>query len=247
MNLPVKVYTGCCGWSYLNVREFERELAGAYSSKLQAYARLFGAVEINSSFYRLPRVSTAEKWRKEADEINPGFEFTVKAFKGITHLHRFQKQESLEAFGVIREICSALRAQYVLFQSPAGFKPNDTNIENMNMFFEKADTTGLIPVWEPRGSWYDNPDLIERVCRENNLVHCVDPFRNDPLTFGKTGTAYLRLHGFGSPTMYNYNFSDEEIRRLREKIGSFPAAVRQVYVFFNNEACYRNGLMFQGV
>ncbi len=247
MNPSLKIHTGCCGWSYLNVHEFDHELSEGYSSKLQAYAKLFDAVELNSSFYRLPRLNTAEKWRREADEINPGFEFTVKVFKGITHLHRFQKKESLDAFAVIREICFALRARYVLFQSPAGFKPTDANIDNMNSFFAKADTTGIIPVWEPRGSWYDNPGSIERVCKENNLVHCVDPLRNDPLTFGKAGTAYFRLHGFGKPTMYNYNFSSEEIMKLREKISTFQAAIRDVYVFFNNEACYRNGVTFQGV
>lgn len=238
---------GCCGWSYLRVQEFPTEISKTYSSKLQAYAKLFDTVEINSSFYRLPRISTAEKWRKEADEINPGFEFTVKAFKGVTHLHRFQKKESLDAYEVIADVCSALRAGYVLFQSPAGFIPTEANIDNMRSFFDRIDRKGLTFVWEPRGTWYDDPSLIESVCRENDLVHCVDPFRNDPLVFGKERTAYFRLHGFGTPTMYNYNFSGEELRKLKQKIESLREAVRDVYVFFNNEACYRNGLDFRNI
>lgn len=243
-NLSQRIRTGCCGWSYLNPQDFPREVKEPYSSKLQAYAKLFEAVEINSTFYRLPRLTTAEKWRREADGINPEFEFTVKVFKGITHLHRFQKRESLDAYEVISDICFALRAKHVLFQSPAGFKPTDSNIANMRSFFDRIDRSGVTAVWEPRGSWYDDPSLIERVCRENDLVHCVDLFRNDPLVFGKTGTAYFRLHGFGKPTMYNYDFSDEELNRLLDKIESLPERVRNVYVFFNNEACYRNGVTF---
>ncbi len=243
----MKIHTGCCGWSYLNAGEFRDEITRKYSSTLQAYAELFDSVEINSTFYRLPRISTAEKWRKEADEINPDFEFTVKAFKGITHLHRFGKKQSLDSFGVIGDVCSALRATRVLFQSPASFKPSDGNIESMRLFFETIDRGGLTAVWEPRGSWYENPGMIERVCMENGLVHCVDPFRNEQLVTGATGTVYFRLHGFGTPTMYRYNFSDEELRRLREKIDSLPGPTKDVYVFFNNETCYRNGRTFKGM
>ncbi|MCL4538144.1 MAG: DUF72 domain-containing protein, partial [Bacteroidetes bacterium] len=201
------IHIGCCGWSYLNERDFTGELTGKYSSKLQAYANLFDTVEINSTFYRLPRLSTAEKWRREADEINPDFEFTVKAFKGITHLHRFQKNESLNSFEIIKDVCSALRARCVLFQSPASFKPSQENIGNMRAFFDRIDRAGLDIVWEPRGTWYDEPGAIESVCAENELVHCVDPFRNDSLTFGRNMIAYFRLHGFGKPTMYRYDFS----------------------------------------
>lgn len=247
MSPGLKIHTGCCGWSYINLHDFEDLLREKYASKLQGYAKLFDAVEINSSFYRLPRISTAEKWRGDADEVNPQFEFTVKAFKGITHLHRFQKKESLDAYEVIGDVCSALRAKYVLFQSPAGFKPTGSNIENMRRFFDRIDRRGIAAVWEPRGAWYDDPPLIERVCRENNLVHCVDPLRNDQLTFGKTRTAYFRLHGFGKPTMYDYNFSDDEIWRLREKIDSLDGNLEEAYVFFNNSACYRNGLTFQNM
>ena len=91
-----------------------------YSTKLQAYAQLFDAVEINSTFYRLPRVSTAQKWRSKADAVNPKFEFTVKAYQGITHLHRFMG-ESTSLFTQLKEICRTLETSVVLFQSPASF------------------------------------------------------------------------------------------------------------------------------
>ena len=241
------IHTGCCSWSYLNIHEFRDEISGGYSSTLQAYARLFDTVEINSTFYRLPRLTTAEKWRNGADEINPVFQFTVKAFKGITHLHRFQKKNSLDAYEVIREVCLTLRAKYVLFQSPASFKPTGENIDHMGSFFAGAERSGLTFVWEPRGTWYDDTTLIEKVCRENDLVQCVDPLRNDPIVFGRNATAYFRLHGFGKPSMYRYNFSDEELTRLRDNIRTLPAELGQVFVLFNNENCYRNGRTFSSL
>lgn len=242
------VHIGCCGWSYLNERDFpELQDPQSNRSKLQSYAKLFDTVEINSTFYRLPHLSTAEKWRKEADEANPEFEFTVKAFKGITHLHRFQKKASLDSYQALKETCSALRARFVLFQSPASFKPSKENINTVTEFFDKIDRRGIVAVWEPRGKWYDDPEVIERVCRDCKLVHCVDPFRNDPLTFGDDKVAYFRLHGFGKPSMYRYNFSDGELRLLLRKIESLPVEVKDIYVFFNNDACYRNGQRFQQI
>ena len=240
-----EIHIGCCGWSYLNERDFADEIVGEYSSKLQAYARLFNIVEINSTFYRLPRPLTAEKWRREADEINPGFEFTVKVFKGITHLHRFQKNESLVSFEIIRDISSALRARCILLQSPASFKPTPENIEHMRSFFERIDRADLEIVWEPRGAWYDRPEMIVRVCEENGLVHCVDPFRNDIVPLQENVTAYFRLHGFGEPTMYRYDFSKEELAQLRRKVESLPPGFKNVYVLFNNDTCYRNARTFQ--
>jgi uncharacterized protein YecE (DUF72 family) len=243
--MPAKVHIGCCGWSYLNENEFP-EIAGylRVRSKLQAYAYLFDTVEINSTFYRLPRVSTAQKWRKEVDEVNPGFEFTVKAFQGITHLHKFRKTESVNSYEVIKDICLALNAKLVLFQTPASFGPSKENVDAMLKFFEKIDRHGVIAVWEPRGKWYNEESLIKRVCSECDLIHCVDPFRNEPLAFGDSGIAYFRLHGFGKPSMYRYDFSYGELQQLHDKVVSLRSALRDVYVYFNNDACYDNGRVF---
>jgi uncharacterized protein YecE (DUF72 family) len=240
------IHIGCCGWSYLNEGDF-RELKGSKSteSKLQSYAKLFDAVEINSTFYRLPRLSTVHKWREEVDGDNPGFEFTVKAFQGITHFHRFQKQDSLNSYAVLKDICAALRTRLLLFQSPASFKPTQENIDRMRRFFGNVDREGIVAVWEPRGKWYDEPEIIENTCAECNLVHCVDPFRNDPLAFGEVKIAYFRLHGFGKPSMYRYGFSDEDLILLRKKVRKLPKELEDVFVFFNNDTCYQNGRSFQ--
>ena len=241
--MAASVSVGCCGWSYLDEREFAGLIKRKYSSKLQAYVQLFSTVEINSTFYQLPRLTTAQKWRSEADVINESFEFTVKAYQGITHLHRFSG-ESVSLFSQLKEICRALRAPILLFQSPASFRPTGASLTGIRSFFEKIEREGLILAWEPRGKWYDDPNLIAEICEECGLVHCVDPFRNDALAFGEAKRAYFRLHGFGRPSMYHYDFSDEELQRLHLMLKSLASSLRQIYVFFNNVSCYGNGLEF---
>jgi uncharacterized protein YecE (DUF72 family) len=236
------IHIGCCGWSYLNEHDFDDQYKKPHTSKLQAYAELFSVVEINSTFYRLPRLSTAEKWRKEADAINPAFEFTVKAYQGITHLHRFRGKESREQFEQLKAICAALKARLLLFQSPASFAPTKANMDAMRTFFDTIHRDTLILVWEPRGRWYDDPTLIAEICTTCNLIQCVDPFRNDVVQ--AQSVAYFRLHGFGKPSMYRYDFSHTELQQLHRIIRGLPRSTKEAYVFFNNVECYRNGREF---
>jgi uncharacterized protein YecE (DUF72 family) len=238
------MHIGCCGWSYLEERKFAAQMRRKYSTKLQAYAQLFDAVEINSTFYGLPRVSTAQKWRSEADAVNPKFEFTVKAHQGITHLHRFMG-ESTSLFTQLKEICRTLETSVVLFQSPASFRPTDVSLKAMKSFFNEIERSDLTCVWEPRGKWYDNPALIVETCEECKLVHCVDPFRNEPLVFGEEKIAYFRLHGFGKPSMYRYDFSEQELGRLATILNSLPPSLHHVYILFNNVFCYENATGFR--
>lgn len=233
---------GCCGYSYLYPGNFIKDWKKKYKSKLQAYVSLFDSVEINTTFYRIPKFSTAEKWRREADEINKKFEFTVKASGIITHTDKFGGR-SFWAFEQMKEICKRLKARILLLQSPVSFAPTDKNIEKMKKFFKKIKRGKLILTWEPRGKWWKNEDLIKEVCKKFNLINCVDLFRNKPQYFGKNKIAYFRLHGFGKPSMYSYNFSDKELKELKNKIKKLK--VKNVYVMFNNSWCYENGLKFK--
>lgn len=238
------INVGNCGWGYLNCGEFfEEKWKTRFKSVLQAYSSLFPTVEINSTFYRIPKLSTAEKWRKEADEINKDFEFTVKCSQIVTHLIRFTKG-SVKTFNTMKDICKKLDAKVLLFQSPASFRATEENIKRMTGFFGNIDKDDLIFVWEPRGDWHKNPNLIKQICKEFELVECVDPFRNDSVYFGKAKISYFRLHGFGLISMYSYNFNIKELEDLKEKIEKMKKKVKDFYVMFNNSNCYKNALQF---
>jgi uncharacterized protein YecE (DUF72 family) len=237
------IKVGCCGWGYLRIKDFfGEEEANKFKSVLQAYASLFPSAEINSTFYRIPKLTTAEKWRKEADEINKNFEFTVKCSQLVTHTIKFTKG-SVKFFNIMKDICKKLDSKILLFQSPAGFKATDENIGRMESFFENIDRENLILTWECRGNWLKNPKLVRKICKKFELVHCVDPFRNEPLYFGKKKIAYFRLHGFGLISMYHYNFSMNELKELKEKIDKLKK-LKEIFVFFNNSNMYQNAVQF---
>jgi uncharacterized protein YecE (DUF72 family) len=238
------IKVGCCGWGYFRPKDF---LGGKeFKSVLQAYSSVYPAVEINSTFYHIPKIATGKKWRKEVDDVNKKFEFSVKCNQLVTHRICFTK-DSVKIFNIMKELCEKLDARILLLQSPAGFKPSEENIRRMEEFFESIKREKLVLTWEPRGDWHRHPKLIKQVCRKFNLIECVDPFRNEPLYFGRKRIAYFRLHGFGMISMYSYNFSKRELEELNEKVKKIEKKVKEIWVMFNNSMMYKNALEFMKI
>lgn len=220
-----RVRIGCCGFPVSRT----------------TYYTLFPVVEIQQSFYEPPRPDTARRWREEAPA---GFEFTLKAWQLVTHeaasptyrrlRTRLSDRERREAgsfrwTGIVRrawdrtlEIARLLGAGKVVFQCPASFEPTAANRDRLRRFFQSVEREGLVCVWEPRGSW--QPADVRALCEELGLVHCVDPFKAEPLT---PGLRYFRLHGIGG---YRYRFTDDDLEKLSGLAGGDEAA----YVMFNN-------------
>jgi uncharacterized protein YecE (DUF72 family) len=242
-----KITVGCCGWGYLREKEFSKSIERKFRSKLQAYAQLFESVEVNSTFYRIPKVSTAERWRREADEMNKQFEFSVKASRTITHNDRFGSRASLDAFSRMLDICAVLRARVLLLQSPASFRPTPDNLNRLDKFFSAINPREVRLAWEPRGKWWDAKDKIVSVCEKFKLVCCVDPFRNELLFTPGVQLAYFRLHGFGEPSMYQYRFTKSQLTELMEKCLKLSKIVDLACVFFNNSFMYANAFEFQSM
>lgn len=236
---------GCCGW-------------GFYKGGLKAYSREFQLVEVQQTFYKLPMLRTALKWREEVPE---SFEFTVKAFQAITHSptsptwrrsgikveegkeneYGFLRptSQNLRAWDQTREICEALKAKICVIQCPPTFNCTAENIRNMRKFFSEIDRGGLFLAWEPRGDWKDHPKEIRTLCRELDLIHVVDVMRRDSLS--EHPVFYTRLHGLNPREYdYNYRYKDAELRQLAKKLQSLEGSHREVYCMFNNFNMYQD-------
>ena len=237
-----KIKIGCCG----------------FPKGIKKYFTEFDTVEVQKTFYQPVSLQSIEKWFKQAP-LN--FEFTIKAFQGITHpttsptYMRLKKPlpGNLENYGFFRQtdevynawketekIALALHVKYILFQCPSSFKPTDENLENITSFFNKISNSRYHFVWEPRGvNWTD--DIILEICEKCNLIHCVDPFKQKPVT---KNIAYFRLHGKPpGEKMYYYSYSKEDLKKLYEHCKNF----RETYCFFNNIDMYKNALKFKEI
>ena len=215
-----------------------------FSSSHSRYFNEFNVVEIQKTFYTPISQSLAQKWRSEAPE---SFIFTLKAPQTITHPPRsptyrrykgkmgdfgyFKTNEDvLKSWENFVLIAKTLKAKFIVFQTPASFKEEKENIENMYNFFsvvERIATYG----WEPRGKWKE--DTVRKICEDLNLIHIVDPFKGKPV-WGVF--SYYRLHGKGG---YRYQYQDDELRQLLQIIKDGD------YVMFNNTHMWEDALRFK--
>jgi len=230
---------GCCGFPVAQAR----------------YASTLPVVEINSSFYQLPRLETAERWGKTAPA---GFEFTLKAWQLITHpptssSYRRLSQpipdqrrnrygsflptpEVREAWQKTLAVAQAMKASIILLQTPATFVPTADNVANVRQFFRWAPRGSSRLAWEVRGSW--SIPLLSQLCREHQIIHAVDPLKSSPVP---SALNYFRAHGAyeGRRIVANYRYSDPELKKIKE------ACDKPVnYVFFNNLSMFEDAKRF---
>ena len=68
---------------------------------LEYYAKRLSTVEINNTFYRMPKASVLDGWK---DTVPEGFLFTVKASRRITHMKRLKNvnEGTLSSFDLAR-------------------------------------------------------------------------------------------------------------------------------------------------
>lgn len=240
-----KIKVGCCGW-------------GFFKGGLKAYMKKFSLVEVQQTFYKLPMVKTAERWRAEAPEE---FEFSIKAWQALTHLptsptwrrsglkpeelerRRYGRlrptRDNFDAWNRTKEIADALDARVCIIQCPPNFKCTKENAGNMRKFFSKINRGKLVLAWEPRGDWKEHPDEIAKLCEEIELVHVVDLMRRKPTS--KHPIAYIRLHGLNPREYdYNYDYPLAELRQLASKARALAKKHREVYILFNNFEMYKN-------
>ena len=181
------LYVGTSGYSYKGWKgPFYPEKLAA-SKMLGYYAERLSSVEINNTFYRMPKSSVLESWR---EQVPDGFRFAIKASRRITHFKRLR--DTNEEMGFLLGNLKSLgdRLGVVLFQLPPNFK---CDVERLSTFLEllPADVPA---VFEFRhDSW--RCDEAEACLRERDLAWVIvdqeDADEPDLVATSKTG--YLRL------------------------------------------------------
>src|SRR3954470_10773127 len=82
---PIRI--GCSGWNYRHWRGLFYPEKMPVKGWFDFYAEQFDTVEINNSFYRLPKAETFDKWR---DQARPGFCYAVKANRFLTQAKKLK-------------------------------------------------------------------------------------------------------------------------------------------------------------
>ncbi len=224
---PGGVRIGCAGWS-IPGREAAR-FPGP-GTHLERYARVFTAVEIDSSFYRSHRPQTYERWARSVPE---GFRFAVKAPRDITHVRRLSGIAPLlrRFLEEIAPLGGALGP--ILLQLPPSLAFDE---RRARACFEELRALHTGPVaCEPRhASWFaPGPERLQEAFRIARVA--ADPARVPAAgrPGGWAGLAYYRLHG--SPQLYRSAYTDAFLASLAADLRAL-AGRAEVWCIFDNTA-----------
>ena len=233
-----EIRIGCSGWNYAHWRNGvfypPRLPSGQW---LNYYARHFDTVEVNATFYRLPRVSAVANW---ATQSPPGFVFAIKMSRYITHIKRLTELgEGLRLFYErIDPLVRSPKMGPVLWQFPESFRRDDARL---------ASALGQLPpgrhCFEFRHESWFVPETYELLRAHGAALvigdHPKRPFQSHELT---TDWTFVRFH-VGSRGR-NGNYSEAELEEWARRFEEWRREV-MIYAYFNNDwegFAIRNGL-----
>ena len=183
------------------------------------YASKFPSVEINNTFYRLPKEKVLLDW---AAQVPEHFTFAIKASQRITH-HTRLKAESAELVDYLLKTTSALGSRLgpILFQLPPNLKKD---LDRLRIFLGWLPTDRRYTVEFRHDSWFD--DDVFAALRERNVALCISeqPDFQTPVV-ATASWGYLRLHRFD----YDEPMLVEWSTRVKSQLWD------DAYVFFKHD------------
>jgi len=248
-----EIFVGTSGYSYKYWQDVYYPNGMKPDDYLGFYTGDFGAVEINSTYYGIPKPSVFENMAIRTPEK---FEFIVKANKATTHEMK-DSEVSKEFLESVKPLAEQGKLSGILIQFPWGFR----NIEqNRKYLASLRDGYREYPLFVEfrHDSW--NRDEIYNFLRSIGVcfVTVDEPQIGNmmpPVVLSTGDTAYIRFHGRNAETWwgtsgdrYDYDYSAEELEEWIEKVEELEKTVWKIYAFFNN--CHkgyavRNALMFR--
>ena len=161
----MNLYVGTSGYSY-------KEWKGSFypedlpeKQMLRFYGERFQSVEINNTFYRLPKASVLETW---AEEVPADFRFVLKASQRITHMQRLKDAGDLVSY--LLKVAGTLKERLgpLLFQLPPYLKKD---LPRLREFLALLPPDRLSAFEFRHESWLD--EEVFSVLREQRVALCI--------------------------------------------------------------------------
>jgi uncharacterized protein YecE (DUF72 family) len=222
-----RVRIGCSGWSYKDWRE-SLYADGLHQRRwLERYAEVFDTVEVNATFYRLPKESTVRGW---VEQVPGDFLFAVKASRYLTHMKRLRGIAGAVArfWGPLEPLRRGRRLGPVLWQLPESFQRDDDLLAAALDELPRADH--CFEFRHP--SWFAAP--VRELLEERGASLAIGDDKRRPLPEARPAgeLAYLRLH-YGHRGR-DGNYSEAELDDWRRRIAAWRSR-RVVFVYLNND------------
>jgi len=223
----MQIRIGTSGWHYKHWigRYYPEDIKPA--GMLDYYLRDFDTVELNNTFYHLPKESSFDAW---GASVPAKFVFAVKGSRFITHMIKLKDP----ARGLTNFMPRAQRLRRklgpVLWQLPPGW---NVNVERLEEFLETLPR-GVRYAFELRNQTWMKDEVLE-VLEKHNAAFCVYELAGyqSPIEITANWT-YIRLHG---PTRRKYegSYTNAQLVSWAKRIDGWRNKLGAVYVYFDND------------
>jgi uncharacterized protein YecE (DUF72 family) len=188
---------------------------------LQFYAGRLPTVEINNTFYQMPKVPVLETWAQRTPE---SFHFAIKAPRRITHLARLDAEKAADSIAFLYKTLATLGRKRgpVLFQLPPFLKKDLGRLAE----FLQLLPEGHNAAFEFRNETWFAEDIYEAL-RKAGAALCLSEREDDapPPLVETAPWGYVRLR--------LENYSDADLRQWADKLTD--TGWREIYVYFMHE------------
>jgi len=235
------IQVGTSGYSYEDWRGTFYPVDLPANKMLEYYVRYFTTVELNSTYYAIPKAGT---FQRLAEKTPARFEFIVKVHQETTH----RRQENEKVIGQLLEAVKPLSDQNKLHgflaQFPYSFKNNE---ESRHYLVQTRSLLGNYPLFVEFRNYTWLSSSLPEFLKENNIGYVnVDepPLRGllpkqDLVT---SATGYIRLHGRNQQdwwngegsARYDYEYTEQELQEWLIHISNILKKTFKTYIFFNN-------------
>lgn len=234
---------GCQGWTCADwitpaAGDFVFYPRGIRSGQmLETYARIFSSIEVDSTFYAIPPVSTVENWYQKSPA---DFTFSLKMPQEITHELRL----SVDSYPICEAFCERIRElkeklAIVLVQLPLQFAGSKQNAKNLRNFIAQLPKDIRFAVEFRNRDWMI--DWTFQELEKNNVALCLcegswipremmfEAVRRSKLDF-----SYIRFMGERDLPKFDkiYRNEDANLQIWSDEIGKLNA--KDVFVYFSN-------------
>ncbi len=217
---------GTSGWHYKHwIGRFYPPRTPA-SQMLTFYQERFDTVELNNSFYHLPKESALERWRGSTPA---NFRFAVKGSRFLTHMKKLKDAQT----GVTRFLNSVEvlgeKLGPILFQLPPNW---EVDYERLRSFLD------ILPdyhryAFEFRNVSWEVQEIYDLLSRYK-CAHCAFDLAGYQSPIRLTADfAYVRLHGPGGK--YQGSYGDQALGHWAERIAAWRKQLAAIYMYFDND------------
>lgn len=210
--------------------------------KLTYYARTFDTVEMDASYYAIPKASTLAAM---AAKTPPGFLFCLKAFQGMTHDRADNANTFAQFIDALAPWIEQGRLGCVLAQFPSSFRNTPANRDYLRLVRERMGDIPTVVEFRHR-DWITHATLDLLRSLELGFC-CVDqprlPSLVPPVVAATSPIGYVRFHGRNAAKWwrhehawerYDYTYAADELTPWVPKIRQLAEQTHTTFIYTNN-------------